>query len=566
MKKWKRVMAAGLVLAMSMMSIGGCGSTSSPNTDITAQGSTTEGTASTEPNGGTSTTSEEPLDIVIRSAAELASMDGSLITSGESMQVYRQTSEGLYKYDQEGLLVPGMAEKIEVSEDGLTYTFTIRDAVWSNGTPVTANDFAYSWKRLGNPNTGAEYAYMLTVAGIKNAGAVITGEADVETLGVTALDEKTFVVELERPVAYFPSLLTGTYFLPINEEFCEAQGDQYGLTMENVMACGPFVLTSWQPGDTVAVVTKNESYYDADAIEVNSITYSTIKDTQQAIMAWESGTIDNISITGDMVEMYSSDPGYQSRQASMLWYMAANNAVPGLDNANLRTALALSYDKQAICDNILKNGSIAADFAVPEAFALDSNGVYFRDAANATYLESDKAKAAEYFSKACEELGQTEFNFELLYDDAEDTKNIAQFLQSEIQSTLPGVTITLKVQPKNNRVELMTSHNFELGLTRWGADYQDGTTFLDMWTTGNSYNYGNWSNAEYDALMAEVSGSLAADLEGRVANMIAAEKIVMDEAGILPVYQVCNAYLVNPDIDVFYNVQSGYLWQYATRK
>lgn len=558
MKKWKKIVALGLALMMSVVNLGGCGSSAGTTANDTGD-SASEVSATTDGSG-------EPLDIVVRTSAELASVDGSIITSGESMQVYNLTQEGLYKYDSDGTLVPGMAEDVTISEDGLTYTFTIRDAKWSDGTPITANDYEYSWKRLANPSTGAEYAYMLYVAGVKNAYAVCYEGAELDSLGVKAIDDKTLVVELERPVAYFPSLLTGTYFLPINKEFCEAQGDQYGLTKDNVLASGAFVLTQWQPGDTVAVLTKNENYYDAANIEVNSITFETIKDNQQAIMAWESGTIDCISLTGDMVELYKDSEAYQSKQSAMLWYIAVNEDVEGLENTNLRKALALAFDKQSICDNILKNGSIPANFVVPENFAMDHNGKYFREVANATYLESNKELALEYYNKACEELGKSEFTFELLYDDAEDTKNIAQFIQSEIQSTLPGVTITLKVQPKNNRVELMTNHEFELGLTRWGADYQDATTFLDMWVTGASYNYGNYSNSEYDELQNAVSGELATDLDARIENMVKAEQVIMDDAGVFPIYQTCTAYLINPEIEVTYAVQGGYLWKYATRK
>ena len=191
---------------------------------------------------------------------------------------------------------------------------------------------------------------------------------------------------------------------------------------------------------------------------------------------------------------------------------------------------------------------------------------FFRDAANATYLESDKALALEYYNKACEELGQNTFTFELLYDDAEDTRNIAQFIQSEIQSTLPGVTITLQVQPKNQRVEAMNNHQFELGLTRWGADYQDATTYLDMWTTGSSYNYGFYSNPEYDELMKKVNGEYATDLDARLEAMIEAEAIIMNDAGVLPVYQSTATYLTNTELEAPTTPSNMYIWRYEKKK
>lgn len=541
------------MLAAFVTGCGGNGSTADGNS--TAAGSITD---------AKETNADGSFGITLAVAAELSSMDSNIITSGESMVVCNQTMEGLYKYNEKGELVPGMAESVDISEDGLTYTFTIRDAKWSNGTSVTAHDFEYGWKRLANPETGATYAFMLMTAGVKNAEEVCYGGGDLDSLGCHAEDDKTFVVELDRPVAYFPSLMTGTYFFPINQEYCESQGDQYGLSKENVIACGPYVLTQWQPGEMKSVLTKNESYYDASNVKVDSITYNVITDTQQAIMAWENGNIDQISITGDTAVMYKDDPAFDALQ--QVWYIAVNEEVSGLENKNLRMAFALAYDKTSICENILKNGSIPANFVIPENFALDHNNVYFRDAANATYLESDKTLALEYYNKACEELGQNTFTFELLYDDAEDTKNIAQFIQSEIQSALPGVTITLQVQPKNQRVEAMNNHQFELGLTRWGADYQDATTYLDMWTTGNSYNYGSYSNPEYDALMERVNGEYATDLDARLDAMIEAESIILNDAGVLPVYQSTATYLTNTDLEVPTTPSNMYLWRYATKK
>lgn len=541
------------MLAAFVTGCGGNGSTADGNS--TAAGSITD---------AKETNADGSFGITLAVAAELSSMDSNIITSGESMVVCNQTMEGLYKYNEKGELVPGMAESVDISEDGLTYTFTIRDAKWSNGTSVTAHDFEYGWKRLANPETGATYAFMLMTAGVKNAEEVCYGGGDLDSLGCHAEDDKTFVVELDRPVAYFPSLMTGTYFFPINQEYCESQGDQYGLSKENVIACGPYVLTQWQPGEMKSVLTKNESYYDASNVKVDSITYNVITDTQQAIMAWENGNIDQISITGDTAVMYKDDPAFDALQ--QVWYIAVNEEVSGLENKNLRMAFALAYDKTSICENILKNGSIPANFVIPENFALDHNNVYFRDAANATYLESDKTLALEYYNKACEELGQNTFTFELLYDDAEDTKNIAQFIQSEIQSALPGVTITLQVQPKNQRVEAMNNHQFELGLTRWGADYQDATTYLDMWTTGNSYNYGSYSNPEYDALMERVNGEYATDLDARLDAMIEAESIILNDAGVLPVYQSTATYLTNTDLEVPNTPSNMYLWRYATKK
>lgn len=513
-------------------------------------------------NNGTG--SGDTFDMTFINNADVATLDITYAEAAETLIVVQEISDTLYSYDENGILGLGLAESVTVSEDGLTYTFTIRDTKWSNGAPLTAYDFEYSWKRLANPENGASYAYLLYVAGIKNAYSVCYEGADLDTLGVTATDDRTLVVELDRPVAYFPSVLRAPALGPLNQEYVESQGDQYGLGVEHVISVGPFIASEWEPGTGKIVLTKNPDYYNAENVELDSITYQTITDVQEQIMAWESGQTDEIQLSGDYVQQYENDPAYFNVLAARVAYIAPNTQNPYLANANLRLALALSFDKDAIAENILKDGSVAQNFALPENFAADENGVTIREASGKTYLETDKALAQEYFEKAKEELGTDTFTFELLYDDTESLSDIAQFIKSEIENNLDGVTIELKMQPKNARLELMNSGDFDLGITFWGADYQDGTTFLDLWTTENSYNYGKWSDAEYDELVRAVSGELANDNAARIQNMIQAEEIIMEQAGIIPVYQLGYAYLINADVKVVYTTE-GFVYHYTKR-
>lgn len=219
------------------------------------------------------------------------------------------TNEGLYKYDADGNISLGMASDVEISEDGCTYTFTIRDdAYWSNGDPVTANDFYYSWRRLADPANGCTYAYMLITAGVKNAMEVIYGEAELDELGISAPDDQTFIVELDAPKSYFTELLTGSYFMPVNQEYCEECGDQFMLDLEHSIYCGAFVMSDWEVGGTTYTLTKNEDYYDADSVTTDSISYTVMTDDQAKILAWESGELDQVQLTGDYIAMYADDP------------------------------------------------------------------------------------------------------------------------------------------------------------------------------------------------------------------------------------------------------------------
>jgi oligopeptide transport system substrate-binding protein len=478
---------------------------------------------------------------------ELASMDTGVATDGYSFDAIAAVIEGLYQLDSDGNPIPGMAESTEVSEDGKTYTFKLRDAKWSDGTPVKANDFVFAWRRLADPATASEYSYMLDVAGIKNASEIAKGEKAKEELGITAIDDKTLKVELNYAVPFFYQLMAFPSFYPISEEFYKKHEDQYALTPEAILANGPFKMTAWNQGSGYELV-KNDTYYDSGVVKLDGINVQLVKDSQSAVVAYEQGTVDVMKLTGELVEQYKGSPEMRNTLGGYLWYVSPNTKVPGLENPNLRLALALSYDKEQIAEHLLKDGSIAANFAVPVKLAVGPDKKDFR-ATSPEYLKVDKAKAKEYYEIAKKELGKDSFNFELLFEDTEASKKVAEYLKSEIETNLPGVTLTLKQQPKKSRLQLMQKGEFDLGLTRWGPDYADPMTYLDMWVSGASYNFGSWSNEKYDELVFEASkGSLVTKLEERWQALKDAEKIVMDEAAILPVYQTGSAMMIKSNV------------------
>lgn len=488
--------------------------------------------------------------VTVANDVELSSMDTGLATDGTSFEAIAATIEGLYRLDADGNAVEGIAESTDVSEDGLTYTFHLRDANWSDGTPVTANDFVFAWRRLANPDTASEYAYMIGVAGIKNAEAVIAGEADPSTLGVSAADDKTLIVELEYAVPFFYQLMAFPSFYPIKEEFYNQYGDQYALTKDALLANGPFKMVEWEQGAGYEMV-KNEDYYAADEIKIDELNFQLIKDAQSAMVAFEQGSVDYVKLTGELVEQYQGSEEFTLTLGGYLWYLCPNVTVDGLDNQNLRLALALAYDKQQIADYVLKDGSIAANFAVPVKLAVGPDGKDFRETTD-EYLVTDKELAKEYFEKAKAETGKDTFTFELVFEDTDASKKVAEFIKAEVETTLQGMTIELKQQPKKARLQLMQDRDFEIGLHRWGPDYADPMTYLDMWLTGASYNYQGWSNAEYDALIESASkGELTKDLEARWEALKQAEAIALNEAALMPVYQTGSAVMIRKGVTGF---------------
>lgn len=525
-----------LMVLMLLLSVTACGSNDTAGS--TAAESTTEAAAGSE----TANILKVQIDV------EVASMDPQIATDGTSFEVMGAVTEGLYSVDAAGSPILAMAESVDKSEDGLTYTFHLRDANWSNGTPVTANDFVFAWKRLVDPATASEYSFIAEIAGIKNASAIIAGEMPVDELGAVAQDDKTLVVTLDFPVSYFESLMSFNSFFPVNEAFFTETGDLFGTSPETILANGPFKISAYEPAATTIELVKNEDYWDADAVQLDGIEYQVIKEAQQTMLAYQNGDLDVANLAGEQVEQFKADPEFNNVVAGYLWYISPNQTVAGLENVNLRKALALSYDKAAIVNNILKDGSIVADFAIPTLLATGPDGKDYRETAG-TYLSTDKAKALEYYNTAKAELGVDTFSYTLIVEDTESAQNVAQFIQSEIQTTLPGMTITIETMPKKNRVERMQDGDFELGLTRWGPDYADPMTYLDMWTTGSSNNYGFWSNADYDAIIQSAkNGELALDLEARWEALKQAEAIVMDEAVIFPVYQKGNAVMIKSNV------------------
>lgn len=479
---------------------------------------------------------------------ELASMDSAIATDGLSFEVIAATTEGLYSIDENRVPQLALAEKVDLSEDGLHYTFTLRDAKWSNGTPVTAKDFEFAWKRLVNPETASEYSFIAGVAGLKNADAIIAGEKSFNELGVKAVDDKTLTVELERPIPFFNSVIAFPSFFPVNEVFLTEKGTEFALTPEALLANGPFKLKTWEVGGTTFYLEKNNDYYDADSVKLDGLNYKIIKDTQQSVLAYENGDIDYVALSGEQITSYQQSPEYQSVLTGYLWYLSPNQKVPGLENINLRKALSLAYDKTAVVDEILKDGSIAADFAVPQFLATGPDGKDYRETAG-SYPSNNKEEALKYWEKAKAELGIDAIELELLFEDTESATLVSQFIQSEIETALPGVTFTLKSQPKKNRVELMYNGEYEVGLTRWGPDYNDPMTYLAMWTTDNPNNFGKWSEKAYDELADRVSrGDLASQPAQRWEALKQLEAKVLEQAVIFPVYQKGNAILIKPEV------------------
>jgi oligopeptide transport system substrate-binding protein len=551
-KQMKTVKRLCLVLLAAAMLLGMMACGTSGKTETAASSAAASAGSAAAASGSAAAGSADALNVMIE--VEVESLDPQVATDGTSFEVIADYTDGLKQMDASGKVIDALCADEQISDDGLTYTFKIRDdAKWSNGDPVTAADFVFGWQRAVDPEVASEYSYMLSDIGqIKNAADIIAGKKPVTDLGVKAVDDKTLEVQLEVPVSYFDQLLYFPTYYPMNQKFFESCGGNYGTSADTVLSDGAFILQDYQPAATSFTLVKNPDYYDASKIQLSGLNYQVIKDSQQALLSYQNGDLDIIQLSGDQVDQVADDPEFSSVGAGYLWYISPNiDKYPELANLNMRMAMTFALDRDTIVSSVVKDGSTATYTAVPPQFATGPDGTDF--SADQTKFQDvcafDTAKAQEYFEKAKKELGKDTFSFDMVVDDTEIQQNVAAVIKEELESTLSGVTINLKVEPKKQRVEDMQNGDFCLGLTRWGPDYADPMTYLGMWVTDNSNNYGLWSDADYDSKIADcTTGKLATDASGRWSAMYDAEKIVMDQAVIFPLYTQCNADMIKKNV------------------
>ena len=485
--------------------------------------------------------------INVQFSAEMGSADISLATDSYSFITLNNAYEGLYRLDENNVpVIAGASEDAEVSEDGLSYTISLREeAKWSNGDPVTAADYVFSWQRTVDPATASNYAYML--APVKNAAAISDGTLDKSELGIEAVNDHELKITLEKPTPYFLSLLAFPTFFPQNERVVEEFGDQYALTSENAAYNGPFLLTNYAgPGTDIQwTLAKNPDYWDADSVKLETINFDVVKDSSTAYNLYESGQADDIILSGELAMQNVNHPDYIVQPSATTQYLEMNQAPEDspFRNANLRQAISYSMNRQQIVDNILGNGSLPAVGFVPSdlAFNPETKADFVEDAA--TTLAFDEEKAQEYWEKAKAELGIDTLSFELLTSDTDQSKKMAEYIQGTLQQTLDGLTVEVTNVPFSVRLDRSNSGDFEMVMNNWIGDYADPINFLELFKKDSSYNRGKWLNDDYNQLIEQASNENANDPEARWENMVAAEKILNDDLGVIPLFQSAEAHL-----------------------
>lgn len=503
---------------------------------------------------------------------EIPSMDPSKVEDALGIQWVSEVMEGLYRLDENGKPVPGMADgEPEISEDGLTYTFKIKDnAEWSNGEPVTAQDFVYAWQRAVDPATASEYGPYMMGGVVKNATQISSGEMDIADLGVTAEDDKTLVVELEKEVPYFQSMTTFATFFPLNQKFVEEQGDQFGLEPENILSNGPFEMTEWNHSQSMKFV-KNETYWDAETVQLEELNLTVVKDTSTGVNLYETGELDRAGLSADFVDQYINDANFITEPEPTVFYLKMNQKRGGEEdtpfaNENVRKAVAQAINKEDYVNVILNNGSTVIDGLMPADFVSGPDNKDFRET-NGSLLPYDLEAAQAAWEKAKEELGTDEITIEMLGDDGDTAAQTSAYFKDQLEKNLPGLTVENKQVPFKQRLELDNAQDYDLQVAGWGPDYVDANTFMNLWVTDGANNGMSYSSEEYDALIESANGEHAGDPEARWNDFLEAEKVLMEDAAIAPLYQRSRSALQSPKIQGVFKNASGpdyeYKWAYA---
>lgn len=530
----KKLMSMVLASALLLAVLTGCGFT---------------GSSTQSPSGGSDDTSGSGTrdTLVYYDSNEIRTLVQWDASDTQSFTILNNAFEGLYRLDANHEPQPALAESYTVSDDGLVYTFTLREGLqWSNGTPLTASDFVFSWLKQMSSDATNGYNFIMTDY-IVNGLEYGEGTATADQVGVKALDDRTLEVTIKNPTPYFLYLTTLSMYFPLNEAYVTEQGDNYGITADNMIYCGPYTITSYDPAVGTSMA-KNETYWDAANVAIPKVEVKIIKDQSSALNTYLAGSLDKVNLSSADVPTYQNDPEFHTVTEFRSTYLQFNLDDPAMANLNIRKALGYAIDRSILADTILGDGSTAAEGLVSFGVSGDGTKTFRELNGNLSPFDADKAK--EYWAKGVEELGYTPELSMLIADDSA-TKQIATFVQSQFRDNL-GIEVTIDSKTSKARNELMDNNNYQFAITAWGADYDDAMTFLDLWIaqsdTGKSTPYrGNYANATYTDLIT--SAKADANAETRLQSLLDAEKLLVDtDAVISPLYFKGFAYLQRSDV------------------
>lgn len=494
---------------------------------------------------GTTALAQGSLTYVVNN--ESATYDPGLTSETFAAPIIGNTFEGLIRHDAEGNIVPAMAESWEISEDGLTYTFHLRDANWSDGKPVTAQDFLYAWTRVLDPAAGAKNPAMFyLIAGAEEAYNN-GGEGEI---AISAPDDKTFTFTLANRVPYMMQMLTYTNFFPVRQDIVEADPEGWTRNPATFVGNGPFRVTAFNFGESV-VFEKNPEYYDAEAVSLDTLTFRLIPEQATALAAFESGEVQGIEAvpSPEIPRLSASSDAFMVVPSLGTTYAFFNPAQDPIDDVRVRQALSMAIDRQEIIEFVLQSADVPATGLVP--FGMTIAGEDFRDGTDTFGLgpnanaEAAQALLAEAGYPNGEGFPATIF---VTYT----SPPIERMLEAIQQQWKDNLNIDVAITATEWQVfyDEVQKVEYQIAQMGWGADYPHPMTFLDVFLGDSPNNLARWQNADYDAAIATAKS--AADEVASLAAMREAEAILMNEHIILPMYHRYAYMMMSPEIEGFW--------------
>ncbi len=469
-------------------------------------------------------------------------LDPNLMEDVDTSYVGENLFEGLVNEDPKGNPVPGVAESWENNADFTQFTFHLRDAKWSNGDPVKASDFVFSWERAADPATASNYSYFLGLAGIKNADDIVAGKADKSTLGVKAVDDKTLVVDLSKPVPYFVRMTTHATLFPVPQAIVEKFGADW-TKPENIVSNGAYVLAENSPGERVSL-KRNKNYWDDAHTVLENINFLTINDDNAGVTRYQAGEVDQTDVPpGQYPTMKAASPDETFSVPQLCTYyfdinMTDSQPVEALKDARVREAISLAVDRDVIVNNVLQAGQIPAYYFTPPATA----GFVPPDAPAATMSQADRDAKAKQLMADAGYGPDKPVEFTYIYNTSVGHQQIATVVSQMLKEKL-GINMTLQDMEFATLLDKRHQRDFSVARDAWCGDYNEASTFEGLMESTSSQNNSGYSNKDVDQWLKDASTSKDPNVQYK-----AIEEQVQKDVPIIPIYFYTKAFLQKTSI------------------
>lgn len=479
--------------------------------------------------------------------SEIQTMDPSKMVDTTGSEQASNVFEGLNRLNKAGKVVSGVATKTNQSKDGLTWTFTLRkNAKWSNGDPVTAEDFVYSLRRTLDPKTQSQQQNEWS--NVVNADDVLAGKKAPSTLGVEAKGKYELVVHLKHPVPYFKALSVG--WNPQNKHVVEKFGKKYGTASKYMVYNGPFVQKGWTGSSLNWKLEKNDQYWDKDKVKLQTVNYSVQKTPSTDYNLYQANKLDGAYLDVQASKRLKGQSGYTVYKLDRTEYLTFNvSKHPELANVDFRRAVSMALNRAQLAKTVGGANTVARTFAGPNEYVDGKNFDQYVESKNPAnkYMNYNPTGAKKLYDRALKELGKNKLAFTLMGDDDDVSKKVLEFVQSQLEDTFgKKVDVTVRSMPKTTRVKKMLNGDFEAVFTGLTSGYLDPNSQLHTMMTGQSYNFGKWSNKDFDKYMNNSDKEL--NPTKRLEDLYNAERVLTDQQGLTPLFHDGQAWMVRPSV------------------